>query len=194
MASGASDEFADVVENATSRQAKLAEAQAQTENQQRAAGQSKQDSLIDVSREGSAKPARRKGNTKATKRTKQAPQTPATAEKSKAKVSGPSDEVSTPVPQATNNASAPANSTAMADFIADPEPIPQRGGFLCTFTLSRPGLVGPNKLAIYLNDLQDSGSIAGWQSNGWEDAATKVRALIRLVSRADAMIAIKNVH
>jgi hypothetical protein len=187
MASGARDEFADVVENATSRQAKLAEAQAQTENQQRAAGQSKQDSLIDVSREGSAKPARRKGNTKATKRTKQAPQTPATAEKSKAKVSGPSDEVSTPVPQATNNASAP-------DFIADPEPIPQRGGFLCTFALSRRGLVGLNKLAIYLNDLQDSGSIAGWQSNGWEDAATKVRALIRLVSRADAMIAIKNVH
>ena len=74
MASGARDEFTDVVENVTSRQAKLAEAQgAQTENQQRAE-QSKQNSLIDVSHEGSAKPARRKGNTKATKRTQQAPQ------------------------------------------------------------------------------------------------------------------------
>ena len=74
MARGARDEFTDVAENVTSRQAKLAEAQgAQTEDQQRAE-QSKQDSLIDVSREGSAKPARRKGNTKATKRTQQAPQ------------------------------------------------------------------------------------------------------------------------
>ncbi len=65
MASGARDEFTDVVENVTSRQAKSAEG-AQTETQQQAE-QSKQDSLIDVSREGSAKPARRKGNTKATK-------------------------------------------------------------------------------------------------------------------------------
>jgi hypothetical protein len=77
---------------------------------------------------------------------------------------------------------------------ADPEPIPQGGGFLCTFTLSRPGLVGLNKLAIYLNNLQDSGSIGGWQANGWEDAATKVRALIRFVNHADAIIAIKGVH
>ena len=194
MASGTRDEFTDVVENVTSRQAKLAEAQgAQTENQQRA-GQSKQDSLIDVSRKGSAKPARRKGNTKATKRTQQAPQTPDHTDKSKVKVSGPPDEVITPVPQATNDASAPAIGTARADFVADPEPIPQGGGFLCTFTLSRPGLVGLNKLAIFLNNLQDSGSIGGWQANGWEDAATKVRALIRFVNHADAIIAIKGVH
>jgi hypothetical protein len=193
MARGARDEFTNVVENVTSRQAKLAEAQgAQTENQQRAE-QSKQDSLIDVSREGSAKPARRKGNTKATKRTQQAPP-PGPTDKSKVKVSGPSDEVITPVPQTTNDASAPAIGTARADFVADPEPIPQGGGFLCTFTLSRPGLVGLNKLAIYLNNLQDSSSIGGWQANGWEDAATKVRALIRFVDHADAIIAIKGVH
>jgi hypothetical protein len=191
MASGTRDEFTDAVENV---QAKLAEAQgAQTENQQRAK-QSKQDSLIDVSREESAKPARRKGNKKATKGTQQGPQAPGPTDKSKVKVSGPSDEVITPVPQATNDASAPAIGMARADFVADPEPIPQGGGFLCTFTLSRPGLVGLNKLAIYLNNLQDSGSIGGWQANGWEDAATKVRALIRFVNHADAIIAIKGVH
>ena len=194
MASVARDELTEVVENETPRQAKLAEAQrARTENQQQAE-QSKQDSLIDVSREGSAKPARRKGNKKATKRTQQAPQTPGPTDKSKVKVSGPSDEVIAPVPPATNDASAPAIGTARADFVADPEPIPQGGGFLCTFTLSRPGLVGLNKLAIYLNNLQDSGSIGGWQANGWEDAATKVRALIRFVNHADAIIAIKGVH
>jgi hypothetical protein len=194
MARGARDEFTDVVENVTSRQDKLAEAQgAQTENQQRAE-QSKQDSLIDVSREGSAKPARRKGNTKATKRTQQAPQIPGPTDKSKVKVSGPSDEVITPVPQTTNDASAPAIGAARTDFVADPEPIPRGGGFLCTFTLSRPGLVGLNKLAIYLNNLQDSASIGGWQANGWEDAATKVRAFIRFVNHADAIIAIKGVH
>ena len=82
MASGVRDEFTDAVENVTSRQAKLAEGQgAQTENQQRAE-QTKQDSLIDVSREGSVKPARRKGNTKATKRTPQAPRTPGPTDKS----------------------------------------------------------------------------------------------------------------
>jgi hypothetical protein len=190
MASGTRDEFTDAVENV---QAKLAEAQgAQTENQQRAE-QSKQDSLIDVSREGSAKPARRKGNKKATKRTQQAPQTPGPTDRSKVKVSGPS-EVIAPVPPATNDASAPAIGTARADFVADPEPIPKGSGFLCTFTLSRPGLVGLNKLAIYLNNLQDSGSIGGWQANGWEDAATKVRALIRFINHADAIIAIKGVH
>jgi hypothetical protein len=192
MASRARDEFTDVVENVTSRRGKLADAQgAQTENPQQAE-QSKQDSLIDVSRDGSAKPARRKGKTKATKRTQQASQTPAPTDKSK--VSGPSEEVITPVPQVTNNASAPAIGMARADFVADPEPIPQGGGFLCTFTLSRPGLVGLNKLAIYLNDLQDSGSIGGWQANGWEDAATKARALIKFANRADAVIAIKPVH
>jgi hypothetical protein len=98
------------------------------------------------------------------------------------------------VPQTTNDASAPAVDTARADFVADPEPIPLGGGFLCTFTLSRPGLVGLNKLAIYLNNLQDSGSIGGWQANGWEDAATKARTLIRFVDLADAIIAIKGVH
>jgi hypothetical protein len=190
MASAARDEFADVGENATSRQAgelatKSAEAHgAQTESQQQAE-QSKQDYPIDVSREGSAKPARRKRTTKATKRTQQAPQTPAPTDKS-------TEEIITPVPQATNNASAPAIGTARADFVADPEPVPQDGGFLCTFTLSRPGLVGLNKLAIHLNDLQDSGSIGGWQAKGWEDAATKVRAFIGFVTRADAIIAIKS--
>src|ERR1700751_3418982 len=91
MASGTRDEFTDAVENVTSRQDKLAEAQgAQTENQQRAE-QAKQDSP--VSREKSAKPARTNGNKKATKRTKQAPQTPGPTDKSKVKVSGPSDKV-----------------------------------------------------------------------------------------------------
>jgi hypothetical protein len=193
MARGTRDEFTDAAENVTSRQAKLAGAQGtQTENQQRAE-QPKQDSLVDVSREGSAKPARRKGN-KAAKRTQQAPQTLGPNDKSKVKVSGPPDKIIAPVPQATNDASAPAIGTARADFVADPEPIPQGGGFLCTFTLSRPGLVGLNKLAIYLNNLQDSGSIGGWQANGWEDAATKVRALIRFVNHADAIIGIKGVH
>ena len=170
MSSGMRDEFTD------------------SENQQRAE-QSKQDSP--VSQEKSAKPAGRKGNKKATKRTQQAPQTPGPTDKSKVKVSGPSDEVITPVPQATNDASAPTIGTARADFVADPEPIPQGGGFLCTFTLSRPGLVGLNKLAIYLNNLQDSGSIGGWQAKGWENAATKVRTLIGFANHADAIVAIK---
>jgi hypothetical protein len=65
---------------------------------------------------------------------------------------------------------------------------------LCTFTLSRPGLVGLNKLAVHLNDLQDSGSIGGWQAKGWENAATKVRTLIGFANRADAIIAIKSAH
>jgi len=173
MASGTRDEFTDAVENVTSGQAKLAGAQG---------------------RENSAKPARRKGNKTATKRTQQAPQTSGPTDKSKVEVSGPSDKVIARVPQATNDASAPAIGTARADFVADPEPIPQGGGFLCTFTLSRPGLVGLNKLAIYLNNLQDSGSIGGWQANGWEDAATKVRALIRFVNHADAIIGVKGVH
>jgi hypothetical protein len=54
--------------------------------------------------------------------------------------------------------------------------------------------VGLNKLAIYLNDLQDSGSIGSWQANGWEDSVTKARALIKFANRADAIIAIKPVH
>ena len=190
MANVVRDEFPDVSENATSRQAgelatKSAEAHgAQTESQQQAE-QSKQDSPIDVSREGSAKPARRKRTTKATKKTPQAPQTPAPTDKS-------TQEIVTPVPRATNNASAPAIGAARADFVADQEPVPQDGGFLCTFTLSRPGLRGLNKLAIHLNDLQDSRSIGGWQAKGWEDAATKVRALIGFATRADAIIAIKS--
>ena len=184
-----------VVENSVSRQAeelaaKSAEAHgAQTKSRQQA-DQSKQDSTKDASRE--TRPARRKRSTKATK-TQQAPPTPRPTDKSKVKV-GPSDEVITPVPQATNDASAPTIGTARVDFVADPEPIPQGGGFLCTFALSRPGLVGLNKLAIHLNNLQDSGSIGGWQANGWEDAATKVRALIRFVNYGDAIIAIKGVR
>jgi len=65
MASVAKDEFTDVVENATSPQAgelatKSAEAHgAQTKSQQQAE-RSKQDSPLDIPREGSAKPARRK--------------------------------------------------------------------------------------------------------------------------------------
>ena len=199
MASIAKDEFADVVESATSTlagelAAKSAEAQgAQTKSQQQTK-QSKQDSPLDISREGSAKPARRKRNTKAIKRTQQAPQIPAPTDKSEVKVPALSEEMITPVPQATNNASAPAIDTAKADFVADSEPVPEGGGFLCTFTLSRPGLVGLNKLAVHLNDLQDSGSISGWQAKGWENAATKVRTLIGFANRADAIIAIKSAH
>jgi hypothetical protein len=190
MASITRDEFADVVENAVSRQAgelatNPAKAHgAQTKSQERAE-QSKQDSPIDVSREGSAKPARRKRTTKATKRTPQAAQTSAQTDKL-------TEEIVTPVPQATHNRSVPA--TAGAEFVADLEPIPERGGFLCTFTLSRPGLVGLNKLAIHLNDLQGSGSIGSWQAKGWEDPATKVRTLIGFATRADATIAIKSAH
>jgi hypothetical protein len=186
MTSAVRDEFTDVVENVTSGQARELAA--------KLAEQSKQDALLDASREASAKPTRRKSDTKSTKRTQQARKASIPNDKSKVEVSGPPKEVITPVPQVTNNASAAAIGTAKADFVADPEPVPQDGGFLCTFTLSRPGLVGLNKLAIYLNDLQDSGSIGGWQANGWEDARTKERALIRVVNRADAMIAIKGVH
>jgi len=102
-----------------------------------------------------------------------------------------SEEIITPAPQTTNDAPAPAVGTARVDFVADPEPVPQSGGFLCTFTLSRLGLVGLNKLAVYLNDLQDSGSIGGWQAKGWENAATKVRTLIGFANHADAIVAIK---
>jgi hypothetical protein len=196
MASIAKDEFADVVENATSTlagelAAKSAEAHgAQTKSQQQT--KQKQDSPLDISREGSAKPARRKRNTKAIKRTQQAAQTPAPTDKPEVKIPALSEEMITPVPRATNNASAPAIDTAKADFVADPEPVPEGGGFLCTFTLSRPGLVGLNKLAVHLNDLQDSGSIGGWQAKGWENAATKVRTLIGFANRADANIAMKS--
>jgi hypothetical protein len=54
--------------------------------------------------------------------------------------------------------------------------------------------VGLNKLAVYLNDLQDSRSIGGWQAKGWEDAAIKVRTLIGFANRADAITAIKRAH
>jgi hypothetical protein len=196
MASIAKDEFADVVENATSTlagevAAKSAEVHGVQTKRQQQTKQSKQDSPLDMSREGSAKPARRKRNTKAIKRRQQAAQTPAT-DKSEVKIPALSEEMITPVPQATNNASAPAIDTAKADFVADPEPVPERGGFLCTFTLSRPGLVGLNKLAVHLNDLQDSGSIGGWQAKGWENPATKVRTLIGFANRADAIIAINS--
>ena len=180
-----------VIENAASRQAEelaatSAEAHgAQTKSQQQAE-QSKEDSANDALYKGSGKPARRKRSTKSTK-TQQAPQTPAPTVKLKVDVrSRPKKSVA---PQA-NNASAPAVVTS-ADFFADPEPVPQCDGFLCTFTLSRPGLVGLNKLAVYLNDLQDSGSIGGWQAKGWENAATKVRTLIGFANHADAIAAIK---
>jgi hypothetical protein len=186
MTSAVRDEFTDVVENVTSGQARELAA--------KLAEQSKQDALLDASREASAKPTRRKRDTKSTKRTQQARKASIPNDKSKVEVSGPPEEVITPVPQATNNASAAAIGTARANFVADPEPVHQDGWFLCTFTLSRPGLVGLNKLAIYLNDLQDSGSIAGWQANGWEDTRTKERALIRFISRADAIIAIQSVY
>jgi hypothetical protein len=195
MASAPRDESTDVVENATSRKTeelatKSAEAHgAQTKSQQQAEQSKQKDSPIDVS----ARPARRKRNTKATK-AQQAPQTPVPTDKPKIKVPGLSGEIIVPVPQTTNNASAPAISTARADFVADPEPVPQGGGFLCTFTLSRPGLVGLNKLAVYLNDLQDSRSIGSWQAKGWEDAATKVRTLVGFANRADAITAIKRAH
>jgi hypothetical protein len=189
MASITRDEFADAVENAISRQggelatnpAKAHGAQIKSQQQ---AEQSK-DSPIDLSREGSAKPARRKRTTKATKRTPQAAQTSAQTYKS-------TGEILTPAPQATHNRSVPA--TVGAEFVADLEPVPAHGGFLCTFTLSRPGLVGLNKLAIHLNDLQGSGSIGSWQTRGWEDPATKVRTLIGFATHADATIAIKSAH
>jgi hypothetical protein len=184
MTSAAKDEFTDVVENVISGQA--------GELAAKSANQSNQEAQIDVSREGSAKPTPRKRETKSTKRTQQARQTSVPEDKPKINASASAEEVITPVPQATNNASATVIGTARADFVADPEPVPQNGGFLCTFTLSRPGLVGLNKLAIRLNDLQDSGSIGGWQANGWEDTATKERALIRFVNRADAIIAIES--
>jgi hypothetical protein len=145
----------------------------------------KQDFPIDATREQSTKPARRKRSTKATKSTQQAAQAPAPTDKS-------TEETITPVPQATNNPPVPAAGTASPHFLADDEPVPQGGEFLCTFTLSRPGLAGLNKLAIHLNDLQDSGSISGWQAKGWEDPATKVRTLIGFTNRADAIVAIKS--
>jgi hypothetical protein len=190
MASITRDELTDVIEDATPRQTvelttKSAEARRTQTKRQQQARQPKQDFPIDVSRERSAKPAGRKRTTKAAKTTHQASQTPAPTDKS-------TEEMIPPVPHATNNTAAPAIGTASAHFVADTEPVAQDGGFLCTFTLSRPGLVGLNKLAIYLNDLQDSGSIGGWQAKGWEDAATKVRPLIGFANRTDAIVAIKN--
>lgn len=156
--------------------------------------QTRQDSLIDVSREGSEKLARRKKNAKSVRRTQQDPQPPAATDNElKAKAPVAAEEIVTAPPPVTNNVSNPATGAAGRNFVADAEPVPHGPRFLCKFTLSRPGLVGLNKLAIYLNDLQDSGSISGWQASGWEDAATKVRALIGFVTRADAIIAIKGV-
>jgi hypothetical protein len=159
---------------------------------QRQTEQTRQDSLIDVSREGSEKPARRKKNAKSTRRTQDS-QPPAATDNKLKKAAVAAEEIVTAPPPVTNNVSNPAIGAAGPNFVADPEPVPHGPGFLCKFTLSRPGLVGLNKLAIYLNDLQDSGSISGWQASGWEDAATKVRALIGFVTRADAIIAIKGV-
>jgi hypothetical protein len=188
MAGITGGDFADVVEGATSPQAgelstKSAEAYGtQTKSRQRAE-KSSQDFPIDGSPERLGKPTRRKNTKKAAKRTPQAAQASAPPNKS-------AEETITLGPQATNNASAPAFGTARTDFVADPKPVLQGSSFLCTFTLSRPGLVGLNKLAIFLNDLQDSGSIAGWQAKGWEDAATKVRTFVGFANRADAIIAI----
>jgi hypothetical protein len=190
MANKKSGEFGDVTENETSRQTgelatKLTAAHgAQTKTPQQLE-QPKQDSAVDVSREESAKPSRRKSTTKTTKRTKQAAQTPSSTDKS-------IGEIITPSSQLANDASAPAIGTAGAHLVADVEPVPQGDEFLCTFTLCRPGLVGLNKLAIHLNDLLDTGSIAGWQTKGWEDPATKLRTLIGFGSRADAIVAIKS--
>jgi hypothetical protein len=152
--------------------------------------QSRQDTLIDIS-QASEKPARRKKNAKSTRRTQQDPRPPAATDKAKA--ADPAEGIVTSPPPATNNVAEPATGAAGSNFIADPEPVPHGPGFLCKFTLSRPGLVGLNKLAIYLNDLQDAGSISGWQASGWEDAATKVRALIGFATRTDAITAVKSV-
>jgi hypothetical protein len=152
----------------------------------------RQNPPIDVSQE-SEKPARRKKNAKPTRRTQHDPQTPAATDELKAKASD-SSEVIAASPPTANNVAQPIAGAAGLNFIADPEPVLHGPGFVCTFTLSRPGLVGLNKLAIYLNDLQDSGSISGWQASGWEDAATKVRALIGFANRTDAITAIKSVQ
>jgi hypothetical protein len=66
---------------------------------------SRQDAMIDVPREGSAKPTRRKRVTKSVKGTQQARQT-SIPEDNKVEVSGLPKEVTTPAPQTTNNASA----------------------------------------------------------------------------------------
>jgi hypothetical protein len=147
--------------------------------------QSMQDPLNDVS-QGSEKPARRKKNAKSARKTQQDSQ--AATGKAKAPVA---EEIVAAPPPATDNISKPATDAARPNFIADPEPVPHGRGFLCKFTLSRSGLVGLNKLAIYLNDLQDSGSISGWQASGWDDPVTKVRALIGFATRADAITAVK---
>jgi hypothetical protein len=151
--------------------------------------QSSQDPPTDVA-QGTEKPARRKKNTKSNRRTQQDSQPPATV--LKAEVPTAEEIVATPPPPVTYNISKPATDAARPNFIADPEPVRHARGFLCKFTLSRPGLVGLNKLAIYLNDLQDSGSISGWQASGWDDPATKVRALIGFGTHADAVTAIKS--
>jgi hypothetical protein len=150
--------------------------------------QSRQDPPIDVS-QGTEKPARRKKNAKSARKTQQDSQPPATL--LKAEVPAAEEIVAAP-PPATDNISKPATDAARPNFIADPEPVRHGRGFLCKFTLSRPGLVGLNKLAIYLNDLQDSGSISGWQASGWEDPATKLRALIGFDTLADAITVIKS--
>jgi hypothetical protein len=100
-------------------------------------------------------------------------------------------ETAAPAPS-SSTIKPPATDAAQSDFIPYPEPIPHNQGFSCKFTLSRPGLVGLNRLAIFLNDLQDAGSIKGWQARGWEDSANKMRAIIGFADRPDAITAIKS--
>src|SRR4051812_38333089 len=100
MARRARDDFTGRDENVASRQTKLAEVErAQAKNLERAE-QSNQGSTLGLSSE-SPKPARRKGNTSATKKRQQAPKTLDPADKSKANVSGPADQLTTAVPQTT---------------------------------------------------------------------------------------------
>jgi len=167
--------------------------EAQTMDQQQQTERATQNPLIDAPK-GSEKPARRKKNAKSTRKAQQDPQAPAAAHEPKTKASDPAEDIVTAPLPAVSNATEQAAGVVGPGFIADPEPVPHAAGFLCKFTLSRPGLVGLNRLAIYLNDLQDAASISGWQARGWEDSTTKVRALIGFATHAEAITAIKSVR
>ncbi|WP_234684817.1 caspase family protein [Bradyrhizobium monzae] len=84
----------------------------------------------------------------------------------------------------------PSPEQAMAPPATRAESIELTGAFLGRFHLRRPGLVGLNRLALFLNDLQDQALIGSWQVSGWEDYATKMAMDIKFGKRADAIVAI----
>jgi hypothetical protein len=63
------------------------------------------------------------------------------------------------------------------------------GELICIFTLSRSGLVGLNKLAMYLNSLKDECAIDDWHMHGWLDERAQSKVAIRFSRPLDGMLA-----